>query len=61
MVLPDASIAADYVASVEDHYQSETARAWSEVVAKVRESVQRQIDATGSFIVQGRSGAFICE
>lgn len=61
VVLTDASVAADYVASVEDHYQLETTRTWSEVVNEVRRSVQRQIDASGSFVVQGHSGAFVCE
>jgi SAM-dependent methyltransferase len=60
VVLTDASVAADYVASVEDHYQPETTRPWSEVVFEVRSSVQREIDASGSFVVQGHSGAFIC-
>lgn len=60
VVLTDASVAADYAASVEDHYQAETTRPWSKVVDDVRRSVQRQIDATGSFVVQGHSGAFIC-
>lgn len=59
-LLTDARIAADYVASTEDHYQPETDRPWSEVVEDVRVAVQRQIDAVGSFQVQGRSGAFLC-
>jgi hypothetical protein len=52
---------ADYVASIEDHYQMETTRPWSDVVDEVRRAVQRQIDASGSFIVQGHTGAFVCE
>lgn len=60
VVLTDASIAAAYVASVEDHYQPDTTRPWSEIVDDVRRSVQRQIDTNGSFVVQGVSGAFIC-
>jgi SAM-dependent methyltransferase len=60
VVLTDASVAADYVASVEDHYQADTTRPWSEVVDDVRRSVQRQIDADGAFVVQGHSGAFVC-
>jgi SAM-dependent methyltransferase len=61
VVLADASIAADYVASTEDHYQPETARPWSEVVDDVRQSVRRTIHDSGSFVVRGRTGAFICE
>ena len=60
VVLTDASVAADYVASVEDLYQAEITRPWSEVVDDVRRSVQEQIDANGSFVVQGHTGAFIC-
>ena len=58
--LTDPSIAADYVASVGDHYQPQTSRPWSEVVEDVRTAVQREIDATGTFVVQGESGAFTC-
>jgi len=60
VVLTDASVAADYVASVADHYQPETTRPWSEVVYEVRGLVQREIDASGSFVIQGHSGAFVC-
>jgi hypothetical protein len=60
VVVTDATVAADYVASVKDHYQVETTRPWSEVVDDVRRSVQAQIDTNGSFVVQGQSGAFVC-
>ena len=60
VVVRDASIAADYVASVGDHYQSQTTRPWHDVVEDVRDSVQREIGARGAFIVHGESGAFIC-
>lgn len=60
VLLTDASIAADYVASVSDHYQSQTSRPWSEVVADVRAAVQREIDAHRVFVVRGESGAFVC-
>lgn len=59
VVLTDAAVAAEYVASVEDHYQPETTRPWWEVVDEVRGSVQRVIDASGSFVVEGHSGAFV--
>ena len=58
--LTDAGIAADYVASVADHYQAQTDRPWSEVVDDVRAEVQRTIDTDGEFVVQGSSGAFVC-
>lgn len=60
VVLTEAAIAADYVASVADHYQPETGRPWSEVVDDVRAAVQQAIDATGSFVVRGDVGAFVC-
>jgi len=58
--LTDANIAADYVASVADHYQDETDRPWSEVVDDVRTDVQREIAEHGEFVVRGESGAFVC-
>ena len=58
--ITDASIAADYVASTADHYADETSRPWSDVVDEVRTAVQHEIDTTGSFIVTGDTGAFIC-
>jgi SAM-dependent methyltransferase len=58
--LTDAAIAADYVASVGDHYQHQTARPWSEVVDDVRTAVQREVDANGAFVVRSQTGAFIC-
>ena len=60
VTITDASIAADYVASVADHYQDETTRPWHEVTRDVRLEVQRQIDTHGAFVVTGESGAFIC-
>lgn len=61
VVLSDASIAAEYVASVADHYQQETTRSWPEIVEDVRRSVQQEIDVAGAFVVHGDVGAFICE
>ena len=60
VVLTDAAIAADYVASVGDHYQTQTTRPWHEIVEHVRTAVQREIDASGTFVVCGETGAFIC-
>ena len=58
--LTDASIAADYVASVADLYQDQTSRPWGDIVDEVRTEVQRSIDTDGEFVVQGVSGAFVC-
>lgn len=60
VMITDAAIAADYVASVADHYGTETSRPWTEVVDEVREAVQADIDRTGAFVVTGDSGAFLC-
>lgn len=61
VALTDASVAADYVESVRDHYQSETKRPWDEVVEDVRRAVQSEIDASDAFVIQGETGAFVCE
>ena len=61
VALTDASVAADYVASIADHYQPQTTRPWTEVVEDVRRSVKHEIDASGSFVVRGESGVFVCE
>jgi SAM-dependent methyltransferase len=58
--LSDASIAAEYVASTADHYQSSTSRPWAEVVDDVRRWVQDEIDSSGAFVVQGATGALVC-
>ena len=60
LALASTAIGADYVASVEDHYQPEARRPWHEVVEDVRAAVQREIAANGTFIVRGDSGAFVC-
>ena len=60
VVLTDAAVAADYVASVADHYQPGTTRPWPDVVHDVRAAVQREIDAHGAFVVRADSGIFVC-
>ena len=60
VTLTHAAIAADYVASVADHYEHETSRPWQEVVEAVRSAVQREIDTNGAFVVRAETGAFIC-
>jgi SAM-dependent methyltransferase len=58
--LREAGPAADYVASIADHYRHEVARPWDDVVADVRAAVQRAIDADGAFTVESDIGAFVC-
>lgn len=56
----DATVAADYVASVADHYQHEVSQPWSGIVAAVRARVEADIERDGSFVVTGETGAFVC-
>jgi hypothetical protein len=60
VVITDASVAADYVASLADHYQLQVARPWGEVVEDVREQVQAIIDDDGEFRTAGDVAAFVC-
>lgn len=53
-------MAADYVSSLCDHYQSQVTRPWSEVAEGVREQVQAVIDAHGEFRTAGDVAAFVC-
>lgn len=60
VVVTDANVVADYVASVAGHYEHEIARPWSEVVTEVRDEVRRRIAADGAFVTRGDVGAFVC-
>jgi hypothetical protein len=60
VVIRDATVAADYVASLGTHYQDETARPWPDVVADVQHQVQAVIDDQGAFITVGDLAAFLC-
>ena len=60
VVIRDATVAADYVASLGTHYQDETARPWPDVVADVQHQVQAVIDDQGAFITAGDLAAFLC-
>ncbi len=60
VIIRDPAVAADYVASVADHYQNEVARPWQDVVAGVRSAVQKVIDEDGAFLTSGDAGAFVC-
>jgi SAM-dependent methyltransferase len=60
VVIRDAMVAADYVASLATHYQDQVARPWHDVVADVRQQVQAIIDANGAFITHGDTAAFLC-
>jgi SAM-dependent methyltransferase len=60
VVIEDASVAADYVNSVADHYQPEVAQPWREVAEDVRAQVQAVIDTEGDFRTAGDVAAFVC-
>jgi SAM-dependent methyltransferase len=61
VIIRDAAVAADYVASIADHYQDEVDRPWADVVEDVRGQVQAVISARGAFTTAGDVAAFICE
>jgi hypothetical protein len=60
VVIRDATVAADYVASWAGFYQHQVARPWADVVADVREEVQVVIDRDGAFTASGDLAAFVC-
>ena len=59
VIIKDASVAADYVTSLADHYQPQVARPWPDVAEDVREQVQGAIDAEGEFRTAGDVAAFV--
>ncbi len=61
VIIRDAAVAADYIASMADHYQDEIARPWDGVVEDVRQQVQAVIDDEGAFVTSGDLAAFICQ
>jgi hypothetical protein len=61
VVIRDATVAADYVASLADHHQDEIARPWPDVVEDVRQQVQAVIDTEGAFTTSGDLAAFVCQ
>jgi hypothetical protein len=60
VVIRDATVAADYVASLGDHRQDGTARPWEDVAESIRRQVQAVIDDEGAFVTSGDLAAFIC-
>ena len=60
MIIRDAAVAADYVASLASHHQPEATRPWDEVTEDVRQQVQAVIDRTGAFTTSGDRAAFLC-
>ena len=60
VIIRDAGLAADYVASWASFYQDQTARPWPEVTDEVRRGVQAVIDRDGAFTASGDAVAFVC-
>ncbi len=60
VVIRDAALAADYVASLASHHQDGAGRPWPDVVEEVRQDVQAVIDRDGAFVVHGDLAAFVC-
>jgi SAM-dependent methyltransferase len=60
VVITDASIAADYVASLPGHYQHQVTRPWHEIAGDVRNRIQAIIDTSGQFRTAGDLAAIIC-
>jgi SAM-dependent methyltransferase len=60
VVIRDAAVAADYVASWAGFYQDQVTRPWADVVAEVRQEVQAVINREGAFTVSGDLAAFVC-
>ena len=59
-VITDADVAADYIASVADAYESEVACSWADVVDGTRRAVASVLEKYGAFITSGVTGAFMC-
>jgi len=60
VIITDAGVAADYVASLAALYADQAPRPWADIVADVRCSVQRIIDTQGAFRISGDPAAFVC-
>lgn len=60
VMITDAAVVADYVASVADPYQAGVGRPWHQIVDGVRQEVQQIINRDGAFVSSGDVGAFIC-
>lgn len=60
VVIRDATVAADYVASLAAHHQDGTGRPWGDIAEDVRGQVQAVIDNEGAFVTYGDLAAFVC-
>jgi SAM-dependent methyltransferase len=60
VIVRDAAVVADYVASVSDHYADQVTGPWTDIVETARGSVQAIIDRDGAFVTTGTLAAFVC-
>jgi hypothetical protein len=60
VIISDADVVADYVASVGDACQHQLTEDWSGVVESTRQAAQAGIDRHGRITTKGETGAFIC-
>lgn len=60
VIITDAEVVADYVASVADAYQDQVTDAWNDVVESTRRAAQAVIDRDGRITTKGDTGAFVC-
>lgn len=60
VMIRDARLAGDFVASWASFYQDQTTRPWPEVVTEVQRDVQAVIDHEGAFATSGDLAAFVC-
>jgi SAM-dependent methyltransferase len=60
VIITDADVVADYVASVADAYQDQLTDDWTSVVKSTRLAAQAEIDGHGRITTKGDTGAFVC-
>jgi hypothetical protein len=60
VIITDADVVADYVASVADAYQDQLTDDWTIVVESTRQAAQAEIDRHGRITTKGDTGAFVC-
>ena len=60
VVITDADVVADYIASVADAYEDQVAEDWGDVVEATRQAAQDKIDRHGRITTSGETGAFVC-
>ena len=60
VMITDADVVADYVASVADAYQDQLTDDWTAVVESTRQAAQAVIDRYGRITTKGDTGAFVC-